>query len=784
MPQVVTIPLFFRYHAGIMNRKFIFPSPCITEEQTMRKVRDTIKWKSTILFVLLVSFANIPLAEESPVIKLDSVVEVQNAVNPFDYFSNSWTVIGLKDYENGTRITPNGELVLADGSLCRPLIGKVMAPLNNDVKKTLRDGYLPMVKYDFTAGQFIRYELEMFAVSENQIGDSTAQWTQEENFLNLLRVQLSNVREVACKTYFGLEWTNKDLPIESVYEVYQHPRVRAIYAKDALLGLVHQSDACQIRHENNRVIVQVELEPKGATSFDFCIPFRPYRVSIAEVENVLSGFHYDECHERTISEWNDLLEQGTQFDIPETKPMETYKASLVNQFIGMDHGELHAGEGFYDQLYLRDAAYQAISLLHAGYPAAARKALECFLPHQNEDGQFITQKGQLDAHGYSLWALVEYYRLTRERLWLLRVYPALKKGVEWLQHMRRTETDKASPFYGILPNAIADGEYLWGGEYHILGYDWWNLRGLQSAAEAARALGYSRDAEEWENEFREYKQCIFTALKKTGLDYIPPSYEKMGTHWGNLEVIFPSPLLDPYDPLVTATLDEVRNHFGGGFRDGIIRWSPGRPEPAIHPYMSQFVTNTHIARGEYEQAIDGFYSFLLHTSCTHVFPEGVHYEKREAWNNTLPHLWAAALYVTTLRNMLVREQDDELHLLSAVPLRWLDAGKRLAISPAFTYFGSVGFELNAQEETIRLHVDAPQRNAPNKIVVHMPNGIEIIETIAHGESLNVKDSNKIVLEGEMIRQPFELEIKIRRNEQPDAMTFDAKVASFLSAVGN
>jgi hypothetical protein len=30
------------------------------------------------------------------------------AQEPFDYFRNSWNVIGLKDYERGTRITPPG----------------------------------------------------------------------------------------------------------------------------------------------------------------------------------------------------------------------------------------------------------------------------------------------------------------------------------------------------------------------------------------------------------------------------------------------------------------------------------------------------------------------------------------------------------------------------------------------------------------------------------------------------------------------------------------------------
>ena len=40
------------------------------------------------------------------------------ADEPFDYFQNSWNVIGLKDYNDGTRVTPDNELILAGGDKC------------------------------------------------------------------------------------------------------------------------------------------------------------------------------------------------------------------------------------------------------------------------------------------------------------------------------------------------------------------------------------------------------------------------------------------------------------------------------------------------------------------------------------------------------------------------------------------------------------------------------------------------------------------------------------------
>ncbi len=715
--------------------------------------------------------------ENQKMIDLGEGVQIQNNFEGFDYFTNSWTVLGLTNYDRGTRVSPEGELVLADNLICCPLIGKEMVSLNDSVKRVLLHGCLPIVQYDFIAGKTIRYEIEMLACPEPE-DNPNFHWPEEKSFINLMKVKLTNLRFEPCTGYFHWEWSGENVTVDSIADIQDHPRECCIVTPERLLGVIHFPENREVVQDGNRVGIRAKLEVNGGVEFYIRIPFFAYERSNQQKQQMLAGMDYDRWHEKTVAYWKNLLEKGTRLKIPEEKTIDTYKTSLVYQFIGQDHGEIHAGEGFYDELYLRDAAYQAISLVHAGYPEDAKKGLEFFLQNQKEDGQFITQKGQLDAHGYSMWALVEYYRLTHDWEWLEKVYPSIKKAVKWLQQKRRTETDPNSQFYGILPNAIADGEYLWNGEYHIAGYDWQNLRGLRSAVEAAKVLGKEANANEWQKEFQDYKQCILRALEATSLDYIPPSYETAGTHWGNLEVIFPSVLLDPQHSLIGNTLDVVHNEFGGGFKEGVIRWSPGREEPAIHPYMSQFVTNTHIIRGECEKAIDGFYAFLLHTTSTNGLPEGVHYEKQEAWNNTLPHLWAAALYVTTLRNMVVREQKDEIHLLSCIPLHWLDSGQRILIEEAYTHFGKTGFWVNAKEETLQVTINPPRRNPPARMVVHFPNDLKIEAVVMNGKEIPVSLNGSVVLEQEHLSQPFDLNVKIQRPEQLETMSFQAKVSSF------
>ena len=50
-------------------------------------------------------------------------------------------------------------------------------------------------------------------------------------------------------------------------------------------------------------------------------------------------------------------------------------------------------------------------------------------------------------------------------------------------------------------------------------------------ADAARWLGKQSDAKELLAEAAEYRNAIDAAVKRAGVDYFPPSWEKQGTFW-------------------------------------------------------------------------------------------------------------------------------------------------------------------------------------------------------------------------------------------------------------
>jgi hypothetical protein len=598
------------------------------------------------------------------------------AADPFDYFQNSWQVIGLKDYKDGTRVTPQNELVLAGNRKLRISVGPARAPLSRRQTKTLLEGWLPVVLLNAEESA-VRYEFTLWATPLPTVKDWKAACdgpVEGENFLNWVRVRARNLTsgQVEARVRFDLVTTNASNPTEW----------------------------------------SARLAPGRSAETVFRVPFAPTANATAleqESANRWLG--------RTVQYWRGLLAQGARIEVPCEKATQTLKAAHVCQLIASDHGELHAGEGFYDEFYIRDGGYQILELEEAGLWDAARHGIEVYLRYQRPDGRFESQANQLDANGQALWTLWQYWKITADKDWLRKAYPQMRRAAEWIKNARR-QTPADSPFPGLLPAGVADGEFLWDGKHHIVGYDLWNLRGLLCAADAARALGTQADAEDFEREAEDYRKAIDAAGKRAGLSHFPPSWEKVGTPWGNTETLWPTELFALDDPRVTATLTEVREKHGGGFVEGTIRWT-GQPN-VIHPYLSSYTTMASLLRGEHEKFAEEFYWYLLHSSASHAFPEGVYFKRRYAWGETIPHVLGAANFAFMLRHALIHERGNELHLLLGAPDWWLADGKEIRVENAPTHFGPMSLRVRGTAKGVKVQLDPPRREAPKRIVLHLP----------------------------------------------------------------
>ena len=626
----------------------------------------------------------------------------------FDYFANSRADVGLKDYQRTAKLSENHVLRLDKPDYIHVRVGKELTPLSSKQVRLAKDGWLPIFNVSAVEGQ-VRYDVRFWATPLPDVKDwkKAFNWpTEGENFLIWITVKAVNLSDetVAAKA--------------EVTPVPKDPSVKR-----------RKKRAAKPRKDLGTYSWSWKLKPNGSAEgtaqYTFFPVDDPEKYKDEDAEKWLK---------RTEEFWRSAFADAIELKVPCRKATEAYKAAHVCQYIIKDHGQLRGGEGFYDRFYVRDGAYQIMELEEAGLADAAKKAIVPFLKSQGKDGRFFggkEQTKQFDANGQAQWALWQYYKIYRDREWLEKTYPQMIRAARWTMQNRKNAPAN-SPFAGVLGKSPSDGErlgHLGDGTHHIVGYDFWNLRGMLCTAEAAQILGRQDDARQLLADAEDYRAALDRAQKNTGLKHFPPSWEKDGTHWGNTETLWPTELFDRDDPRVAELSRHVREEFGEGYIEGVIQWRGTTRTQAIHPYMGAYTAMSDLVRGEHELVVQDFYWYLLHSTAANAFPEGIIYRNRFAWSNTLPHPTGASNYAILLRHMLIHEAGEQLHLLRAVPDWWLAEGEEIRVLRAPTHFGKMNMVITGKRDGVEVKLDLPKRNPPKKVFLTLPKSRPLIGSL-------------------------------------------------------
>jgi hypothetical protein len=243
---------------------------------------------------------------------------------------------------------------------------------------------------------------------------------------------------------------------------------------------------------------------------------------------------------------------------------------------------------------------------------------------------------------------------------------------------------------------------------------------------------------------------------KTG-GYVPPTLDKgvAGSDWDNLHLLYPMPLYEPSDPRVAATDARAR----ASFKEGILPYiyplalseSNGKytfdETPRLHYWHTPDIAENELVRGrpEAQKAIvEDLYALLLHTTSTHAGQEFGTYPwstRDYMQGNILPDGSTSAVLVELIRNMLVREYRDELHLISAVSPEWLQTGKTIEIHDEPTTFGLVSLSLRSEASGINVVLSNEFRTSPSKIVIHIPWFYDAASAEVDGNPVKIVDGN-------------------------------------------
>jgi hypothetical protein len=728
---------------------------------------------------------------------------------PFSYFSKPTDEIGVMDAEAATEITPEGYLRTGFGELMF-FAGPEMEPTSVRIR-TLENGRLPIVHYQFDR-EGITYRFTLFTATLNGKSDGT--------LVNFIRVQMRNSSRQPTRAIFatGIRYDALSTtgsphgdnrfrrPVEGKYpgdyrqigENFSPNWTNSFdsghfYRDDRLLYSFPSSyssreftlrDLIRDRHApdfSKPALLHVEpetpvgivtyssiLQPNSEWSLDFKMPVVP--TNDQDTITAIDGATFDDYKARITAFWNDVIAEGMQIDLPEEKPVDTYWTSLVYDLIARDRigpdyiqtvNKLH-----YHEFYLRDGADIVHSYDVTGYPEIAKQDLEFFAKSQKPDGNFLSQGQQYDGWGEAVWGYAQHYRITHDKEFAEWALPQIGRAVEWLHQARA-----ADPLHIIPASDVRDNEYVPG---HLTGYNFLALSGLKIAIEMARETGHLDLAQGWQAEYDDYRQTFSKVLDGQAAahnGYIPPALDGQtgGYDWGNMLSVDYEPILDPHDPRVTATLKATQAKYA----EGIMTYADGE---FLHHYLTIKNTLTETIRGDQEQAAKELYAILLHTSSTQA---GFEY-KIQPWgdrnfgDNLSPHGWFAAEYRTLLRNMLVREQGTELHLLSVVSPAWIGKGRAIAVRQAPTSFGPMAFTLDQPQDGVALlHLNAAFSVPPTAIVVHLPWFVILQSAVADGKPVQAANSAISIL-------PATHTVELHWTLKPNAprLSYDAAVVDY------
>lgn len=492
----------------------------------------------------------------------------------------------------------------------------------------------------------------------------------------------------------------------------------------------------------NVVAPTVELPP-GATKVIWLV--RPYRV----YESMLPELRQRDWAQEFADArawWHKLIERAARLQLADEGVRRAYYAALADIFIMRepvpgDYLATLPGTELYRGANPIEAAIAGVVLDQAGLPVEALDGYRLSLDTQNYDGSWSEPQGWMrtfwGAAGFKSWFVWEHYLLTRDRGFLAHVYPRMLANSRWQEHARqrtRVLSNGEKPVnYGLLPRGMGDGglkndDSLYG---VFLPHNIWATYADQLTAEAAAELGHRDEAAEVRGYFETARADLVDTLRRgaiaeNGGQWIPGVAGKTsGSRWGALNATFPTRFLAPDDALVTGTIRKMESKMSPGGIPIHLGWMEEGMWVAI---AADNLAETLLLRGDGDASARYLYAVLNHATPLYSWCEERGPEPGAVkTTGDRQHLWTPVAVARLVRDCLVFEDGDTLHLARGADRSWLARGP-LGGSGLATHFGPVGYTFTVDEPgRVRGEITLTPGRQPARLQAHLrlPQGRKI-----------------------------------------------------------
>jgi hypothetical protein len=397
--------------------------------------------------------------------------------------------------------------------------------------------------------------------------------------------------------------------------------------------------------------------------------------------------------EEVAGEWRDRTDRALRLDLPPGRLAEAVEANRRYLLVFHEGDEVTPGPYTYHRFWFRDAAYLLAAMDRYGFHAESARVLATYPRRQHLDGFYFSQRQEWDSNGAALWSLAEHWRLTRDAA---SVDPqSVLRAVRWIQRKRTSARRRNDPaLAGLMPASIS-AEHLGPFDYFYWD-DFWSLRGLLDGALLLRLAGLGAEADEaerWAAGLRtDIEASLAVVAGRLGTRAIPagPRRRMDPAAIGSLVACSPLGLLLPDDPRIVATADAVRDRFciGPAFFQAISHTGLGT-------YLTLQLAAVELEAGD-PRALARLEWLLDHATPTYTWPEAIHPRLASGCMGDGHHGWAAADFLSFVRNLLVREvAGGGLALCSMLPREW--AGRELGVENLPTHAGPLSFRVRWED---------------------------------------------------------------------------------------
>lgn len=471
-----------------------------------------------------------------------------------------------------------------------------------------------------------------------------------------------------------------------------------------------------------RAICRANLARGESRAWHFVMPAYP---SDLPVRDLRGGARHDDVVARARTAWRGWIGEAVAFETPDTLVNAAWRAALVTliqcqEKFGDDWASI--GNPFqYRDVWIRDGARVVRALAVAGLTERARANAWTFRRFQFPSGAFVSQRGQLDGTGQTLWAFDQAASLPPDPDVARRYLPIAERALDWIDMQRRSTRRLDMRYSDLLPYGDPrDAELV---RAQLTGNDAWAIAGCNAVVALARRAGDDDLARKAWAQAESYQETFNAALRRTFRDDVPPSWQGVGRDWGNLAAGYPT-FVVPYNDIRMLFL--ARRVWARVPGLALVHYGPA---DSLHTYLGADLAQWALLAGRANVARGYVSDVLEFSSSTLGQAEIVHRGSGGFGLNLPPHTTAAAALIDLLRNMVVSDSRDTLDLALGGDLTWWN-GTRLPRAP--TRFGIVDVAL---ERPAADEIAASWGTSAAPVRIRIPDGAVGIASLTPGATL-------------------------------------------------